>query len=146
MAAPAPRSRAFRARIVAAITAAEKDTSGEIRLHVQNRVQGDIMEVAKQRFEAMGMTATERRNGVLFFVALKDRAFCVLGDRGIDEVVPEGFWEDTVAAMRERFAQGDLLGGLEEGIRKAGWALKEFFPYRSDDVNELSDEISYGKD
>ncbi|MBT3289119.1 MAG: TPM domain-containing protein [Victivallales bacterium] len=144
--AVAPKSKEFRERIVAAITAAEKDTSGEIRLHIQNRVKGDILEVAKKRFEKMGMTATELRNGVLFFMAMKDQTFSVLGDKGIDDLVPDDFWEETVGVMREQFGEGDLLGGLEAGIRKAGQALKEFFPYQSDDVNELSDEISYGEE
>jgi len=142
----APKSKEFRERIVAAINAAEKDTSGEIRLHIQNRVKGDILEVAKKRFEKMGMTATELRNGVLFFMAMKDHTFSVLGDKGIDNLVPDDFWEETVAVMRERFGEDDLLGGLEAGIRKAGQALKEFFPYQSDDVNELSDEISYAEE
>ena len=144
--AVAPKSKEFRERIVAAITAAEKDTSGEIRLHIQNRVKGDILEVAKKRFEKMGMTATELRNGVLFFMAMKDQTFSVLGDKGIDDLVPDDFWEETVGVMREQFGEGDLLGGLEAGIRKAGQALKEFFPYQSDDVNELSDEISYAEE
>ena len=144
--AVAPKSKEFRERIVAAITAAEKDTSGEIRLHIQNRVKGDSREVAKKRFEKMGMTATELRNGALFFMAMKDQTFSVLGDKGIDDLVPDDFWEETVGVMREQFGEGDLLGGLEAGIRKAGQALKEFFPYQSDDVNELSDEISYGEE
>ena len=134
----------FQNRIAAAIQDAERDTSGEIRVHIQNRVKGDIFAAAKARFEEMGMTATELRNGVLFYIAVKDRKFSVLGDRGIDERVPGGFWESTVSAMGELFAQGDLAGGLEAGIREAGKALKEFFPYQSDDVNELSNEISYG--
>jgi uncharacterized membrane protein len=139
-----PTSPEFQNRIAAAIQDAERDTSGEIRVHIQNRVKGDIFAAAKARFEEMGMTATELRNGVLFYIALKDRQFSVLGDQGINERVPDDFWESTVAAMREHFAQGDLVAGLEAGIRQAGEALKEFFPYQSDDVNELSDEISYG--
>ncbi len=139
-----PSSAEFQQRITAAIQAAEHDTSGEIRVHIQHRVKGDIFAVAKARFEELGMTATEQRNGVLFYIAVKDRQFAVLGDQGINDRVPPGFWENTVATMREHFAQGDLAGGLEAGIREAGRALKEFFPYQSDDVNELSDEISYG--
>jgi uncharacterized membrane protein len=139
-----PNSPEFKDRVVKAIEDAERDTSGEIRVHLQHRVKGDIFAAAKARFEELGMTATEQRNGVLFYIALKQRQFAVLGDQGIDERVPDGFWEETVATMREHFAAGDLVGGLEAGIRQAGKALKEFFPYQSDDVNELSDEISYG--
>lgn len=139
-----PSSAEFQQRITAAIRAAEHDTSGEIRVHIQHRVKGDIFAVAKARFEELGMTATEQRNGVLFYIALKSRQFAVLGDQGINDRVPADFWANTVATMREHFAQGDLAGGLEAGIREAGRALKEFFPYQSNDVNELSDEISYG--
>lgn len=142
----APTSPEFRARVTAAIQDAERDTSGEIRVHIQHRVKGDIFAVAKARFEELGMTATEQRNGVLFYVAIKDKRFAVLGDQGINDRVPEGFWQETVDAMRQHFAEGDLVGGLEAGIRQAGKALKEFFPYQSDDVNELSDEISYGNE
>lgn len=140
-----PTSPEFQRRVTAAIEDAERDTSGEIRVHIQNHVRGDLYAAARKRFEDLGMTATEQRNGVLFYLAVKDRNFAVLGDRGIDERVPDGFWQETVDTMRGFFALGDLAGGLEAGIRQAGQALREFFPRQHDDVNELSDEISYGE-
>lgn len=140
-----PTSPEFQRRITAAIEAAERDTSGEIRVHIQNRVKGDLFAAAKKRFEELGMTATEQRNGVLFYIAMKDHRFVVLGDQGINERVPEGFWQETVEVMSGHFAQGDLAGGLEAGIRQAGKALQEYFPRQHDDVNELNDEISYGE-
>lgn len=140
-----PTSPEFQQRVTAAIEDAERDSSGEIRVHIQNHVKGDIFAAARKRFEKLGMTATELRNGVLFYVAVKDHRFAVLGDRGIDERVPDDFWQETVEVMRGHFARDDLAGGLEAGIRQAGQALKEFFPYQSDDVNELSNEISYGE-
>lgn len=130
-------------RLVEAIKTAETNTSGEIRLHVQNRCKEDIFETAQKKFEELGMTATELRNGVLIFMALKDKKFAILGDSGINELVPDDFWQSTVDVMTESFKQKDLVGGLEKGILKAGDALKEFFPYQSDDINELSDEISF---
>jgi uncharacterized membrane protein len=140
-----PTSPEFQQRVTAAIEDAERDTSGEIRVHIQDRVKGDIFAAARKRFEELGMAATEQRNGVLFYLAVKDHRFAVLGDQGIDERVPDGFWQETVDTMRGFFAQDDLVGGLEAGIRQAGKALKEYFPYQRDDVNELSDEISYGE-
>lgn len=137
-----PRDPAVAERLGAAIRAAEKDTSGEIRVHVQPRVKGDIMEAAKRRFEKLGMTRTQQRNGVLFFLATKDKRFAVLGDKGIDERVPDDFWDETVALMSDRFRAGDAVGALELGIRHAGKALGEFFPHQRDDTNELDDEIS----
>jgi uncharacterized membrane protein len=131
-------------RVLEAIRAFEKRTSGEIRVHLSDRVRGDVMEAAQRVFEELGMTATRERNGVLFFVAVPSRRFAVLGDSGIDAAVREGFWSDCVARVRERFAEERYADGLVEGIRMAGEALAEVFPYREDDVNELDDSISRG--
>ncbi len=130
-------------RIMEAIGKAETNTSGEIRVHVQPRCKGEPMEVAKKVFERLKMTRTEQRNGVLFFVAHKDQKFTILGDKGIDDVVPKDFWESIVKVVTDCFGEGRPADGLCDGITAAGNALKEFFPYQSDDVNELNDEISY---
>ncbi len=129
-----------------AIKQAELNTSGEIRVHIQKSVKSDIFEVAKDKFEELGMTATEQRNGVLIFVAAKDKKMAIMGDHGINEAVPEGFWQSTVDAMIEFFKKDDLIGGMEAGILKAGEALKEYFPYQSDDVDELNNEVSIGNE
>ncbi len=129
-------------KVLAAIREFEGRTSGEIRVHLAERAGDDILAAAREAFERLGMTATAERNGVLFFVAVADRRFAVLGDRGIDEKVPEGFWDDVVARVRERFAEGRFADGLVEGISMAGEQLAAFFPHRPDDVNELPDEIS----
>jgi uncharacterized membrane protein len=131
-------------RILTAIRDAEAQTSGEIRVHLQAHADGDIMAAARSRFEALGMTATAARNGVLIFVGIDDRRFAILGDRGIDEKVPPGFWDAAAAAMGERFRQGDLAEGVAAGVAEAGNALAQWFPRTKDDVNELSDEISRG--
>jgi len=133
-------------RLVNAIKQAELNTSGEIRVHIQKSVKSDIFEVAKDKFEELGMTATEQRNGVLIFVAAKDKKMAIMGDHGINEAVPEGFWQSTVDAMIEFFKKDDLIGGMEAGILKAGEALKEYFPYQSDDVDELNNEVSIGNE
>lgn len=130
-------------RIVKAIQQAEKDTSGEIRVHIRNKVKGDIFNVARTKFEKLGMTKTELRNGVLIFVALKNRQFTILGDKAINDLVSNDFWASTVELMTGFFKDGNLVAGLEAGILKAGEVLKEFFPYKKDDINELSDEISF---
>jgi len=130
-------------RIMQAIHEAETNTSGEIRVHVQPRCKGTPIEVAKKVFERLGMTRTEQRNGVLFFVAHKDKKFTILGGKGIDDVVPADFWESIVKTVTDCFSDGRTADGLCDGITAAGNALKEYFPYQSDDVNELNDEISY---
>ena len=130
-------------RIMEAIHEAEENTSGEIRVHIQPRCKGEPIEVAKKVFDRLKMTRTEERNGVLFFVAYKDKKFTIIGDKGIDDVVLAEFWESIVKTVTDCFSEGRTADGLCDGIIAAGDALKEYFPYQSDDVNELNDEISY---
>jgi uncharacterized membrane protein len=133
-------------RLVSAIQAAERNTSGEIRVHVEQTCPApDPLERAKEVFALLHMHETAQQNGVLFYLTLDDRKFALLGDRGIDAVVPPGFWNATRDAMREHLHAGRLVDGLVEGIQRAGEHLKAYFPYRRDDRNELSDEISFGK-
>ncbi|MEZ5071874.1 MAG: TPM domain-containing protein [Bacteroidales bacterium] len=127
-----------------AIRDAEKDTSGEIRVHLDNHCREDVMDRAAWWFAKLNMHQTARRNGVLFYLAVKDRKFAILGDAGINAVIPEGFWDEIKEGMSGRFGEGKYCEGLCDGIRKAGQALQEHFPYQKDDKNELSDEISIG--
>jgi uncharacterized membrane protein len=130
------------ARIVEAIRAAEQATSGEIRVHVQPKARGgDLRFVAERTFERLGMTKTAARNGVLLFIAAEENQFVILGDRGIDEKVPAGFWDDIAAKLTIRFKNGEFTEGIVDAVAAAGEHLREFFPRSSDDVNELPDEI-----
>src|SRR5229473_1629054 len=129
-------------RIVAAIAAAEGETSGEIRIHIQRKVGGgDIRFVAERTFERLGMTKTALRNGVLLFIASEERSFVILGDKGIDEKVPAGFWDEIAAKLTIRFKNGEFTDGIVEAIAAAGQHLREYFPRATDDVNELPDQI-----
>lgn len=133
-------------RILDAIRIAERQTSGEIRVHVQPTVRGaEIRTVAERTFERLGMTKTSLRNGVLLFIATQDHRFVILGDRGIDEKVPPGFWDEIAAKLTIRFRNGEFTDGIVEAITAAGEELKAFFPRATDDVNELTDEISKGE-
>ncbi|SMO36263.1 TLP18.3, Psb32 and MOLO-1 founding protein of phosphatase [Saccharicrinis carchari] len=134
-----------RQRLVAAIQKAEKNTSGEIRIHIENTCPEELMDRAAFLFEKLKMHKTELRNGVLFYLAMKDRVFAVLGDAGINSKVPEGFWDNIKAEMTTLFKNDDPIGAIETGVLMAGEQLQSHFPYQSDDVNELSDEISFGK-
>lgn len=131
--------------IVGAIKSAEKDTSGEIQVHIENHCKGDVLDRAAQVFKILKMHKTELRNGVLFYLAMKDHKFAILGDAGINSKVPEHFWDDIKAHMTEKFKNNQIVEGLAGGINMAGLQLKHHFPYKSDDVNELSDDISFGK-
>lgn len=128
-----------------AIMNAELDTSGEIRVHIDTKCKGEVMDKALKVFKKLKIHETELRNGVLFYLAVKNRKFAVIGDEGINEVVPEDFWEGVKANMLDSFREENYTDGLVDGITQTGAYLKKHFPYQTDDVNELPDEISFGK-
>ncbi len=130
--------------IKSAVQEAELNTSGEIRVHIDNHCREEVMDRAAWWFGKLEMQKTELRNGVLFYLAVKDQKFAILGDAGINALTPENFWDDIKAKMLENFKEGDFATGLQEGVLLAGKQLKEQFPYQDDDVNELSDDISFG--
>ncbi|AKD02698.1 TPM domain-containing protein [Pontibacter korlensis] len=132
-------------KIMAAIQEAEQKTSGEIRVHVESNCEGDVLDRATEVFAELHMHQTELRNGVLFYVALEDHQFAVLGDAGINSTVPDHFWEDITAEVIKHFKQKKYAEGLARGIRMAGEQLQAHFPYdRHGDTNELSDDVSFG--
>jgi len=133
-----------KSQILDAIKAAEKETSGEIRLHIENRCKGDALDCAVFVFDKLEMHKTELRNGVLFYLAVKDRKFAILGDAGINAAVPDDFWDVVSNEVSKEFSQNHFAEGLIKGIQMAGEKLKAFFPYQADDTNELSDDISFG--
>ena len=126
-----------------AIEAAEKNTSGEIRLSVEKHCKEDPLDRAANYFHKIGMDKTALRNGVLIYIAIEDHKFAIIGDSGINQVVPDDFWDTTKEAMLSHFKAGNIVQGLITGINMAGEKLKQFFPYNDDDKNELSDDISY---
>ena len=134
-----------RQRLEAAIKKAEKNTSGEIRIHIENSCPEELMDRAAFLFEKLEMHKTDLRNGVLFYLAMKDRVFAILGDAGINSKVPEGFWDTIKEEMTALFKNDNPIGAIETGVLMAGEQLKTHFPYQSNDANELSNEISIGK-
>lgn len=128
-----------------AVLNAELDTSGEIKVHIETSCKGDILDRAAFIFDKMDMQKTEKRNGALFYLAVKNRRFAVMGDKGINAVVPEDFWDDLKNLLLNHFRKEGFTEGLIEGISMVGTELKKHFPYQTDDVNELSDNISFGK-
>jgi uncharacterized membrane protein len=132
--------------IVAAIEEAERNTSGEIRVHFETTCEIEVLDRATQVFAALHMHETKLRNGVLFYVALKSHKFAVLGDGGINAVVPPHFWEDITQQVIADFKLEKYSEGLAKGIRMAGDQLQSYFPYAGahKDINELSDHVSFG--
>ena len=131
--------------IVAAIAEAESRTSGEIRLHLETNCEEHVLDRAAEVFAELHMHETEQRNGVLFYLAVAQHKFAVIGDAGINAVVPGNFWDDVKIRMQSRFRSGRFVEGLVEGITLAGEQLSVKFPVRADDVNELHDHISFGE-
>jgi uncharacterized membrane protein len=129
-------------RVVSAIQEAERATSGEIRVHVQPKATGgELRTVAERTFERLGMTKTALRNGVLLFIATEEKRFVILGDQGINEKVPAGFWDEIAAKLTIRFKNGEFTDGIVEAITAAGAHLGQYFPRADDDVDELPDTI-----
>lgn len=131
-------------KITEAIRIAELDTSGEIRLHVEGNCKADVLDCAAYWFKKLNMHQTDLRNGVLFYLAVNDHKFAIIGDAGINSKVPDNFWEKIKEHMGSKFKEGIFADALAEGILMAGEQLKAHFPYQADDINELSDDISFG--
>jgi uncharacterized membrane protein len=144
-----PNTKAFltpqeEQEIVAAIGIAEKNTSGEIRVHLEKTTSMAPFDRAVEVFHQLEMEKTKERNGVLLYLAYESKQFAICGDEGIDQKVPSDFWNTTKDTMRTQFMQGNFKQGLIDGILKAGEQLKTHFPYQEDDIDELSNEISKG--
>jgi uncharacterized membrane protein len=131
-------------KVLKAIADAELDTSGEIRVHMDKWCKTDPVFKANNLFTHLEMEKTQKRNGVLLYLAVKEKRFAIIGDEGIDAVVSEKFWDSTANIMRGEFAAGNIVVGLCDGIKEVGVQMKKYFPYEDGDINELSNEISYG--
>lgn len=132
--------------IIRAIREAETSSSGEIRVHLEAKCKGkDPIDRAKEVFAELKMHKTELRNGTIIYVATKDHKIAIWGDEGIHSKVGQNFWDDELELLTKYFMADDYETGLKEAVLRVGEKLREFFPYQGeDDVNELSDDISYG--
>ncbi len=128
--------------IIEAIRIAESKTSGEIRVHIEKSTEIDALTHAKEVFHWLKMDNTKEENGVLIYVAVNSRSFAIYGDRGINTVVSDNFWDSTKDSIQNHFIKGNFKEGLIEGVLKAGEQLQKYFPWNHGDVNELSNEIS----
>lgn len=126
-----------------AIADSEQYTSAEIRVHIETSFDGDVLDRAASVFARLKMHKTALRNGVLIFLGIANRQFAVIGDSGINKLVPENFWDEVKAAMEQHFRNAEFARGLAAGVELAGEQLRKHFPCQSNDVNELSNEISF---
>lgn len=134
-----------KAIIQKAIAAAELNTSGEIRVHIDNLCKEEVLDKAANIFHELKMDATVLKNGVLFYLAVKDQKFAIIGDKGINEKVPADFWDQIKDTMLINFKEQKFTEGLSLGIELAGEKLKLYFPISHNDTNELTNEVSFGK-
>lgn len=132
------------AAIKEAILAAELKTSGEIRVYIEKRFGESVLDRAAEIFDELDLQKTKHRNGVLFYLAVEDHQFAVLGDKGINKKVPPDFWDSIKDTLQQHFREGRFTEGLMEGIHMAGEKLMQYFPYKRTDVNELPDEVVFG--
>ncbi|WP_426669635.1 TPM domain-containing protein [Mucilaginibacter sp. McL0603] len=130
-------------RIRRAIEDAEKHTSGQIRVCIEKTCSEDVLDRAAKYFHQLDMHKTKLRNGVLIYLATVDRKFAIIGDRGINKLVPENFWDDTKEEMLNHFKYGDLVEGIVTGLKIAGEHLQKYFPQTVDNNNELSDDVAF---
>jgi len=131
-------------KIVKAIRTAEIHTSGEIRVHIETSTVKDTIERATEVFYYLKMDETKNKNGVLFYLAVDDQKFAIIGDKNIDFKVSNDFWENIKNTVITEFKTAHYASGLVKGILKVGKELKKHFPFDEKDVNEHSDEISVG--
>lgn len=132
-------------RMVEAIREAEKMTSGEIRIYIELKCRFvDPMDRALEIFNRFDIKNTKNKNGVLIYVAVRDRQFALLGDKGIDEKVGPDFWKKQASLLKQALAEKRYIPGICATVRSIGESLKKHFPYREDDENELPDDIIYG--
>ena len=130
-------------RIRVAIEEAEKHTSGQIRVCIEKSCNEDVLDRAAKYFHQLDMHKTRLRNGVLIYVATVDRKFAIIGDRGINKVVPKNFWDDTKEDMLEHFKYGNMVEGIVTGLKIAGDHLQKYFPHTLEGKNEISDDIAF---
>ena len=130
--------------IIEAIRVAEKNTSGEIRVHIEKTTSEEPFDRALEVFHELKMDQTQLQNGVLIYLAIADKRFVICGDKGINDLVADDFWETTKEIMKNHFKNGNLKQGLIDGILMAGEQLQKYFPWQEGDTNELSNEISKG--
>jgi len=130
--------------IKAAISSAEKNTSGEIRVHIEKICPEDVLDHAAFIFEKLEMHKTKQRNGVLFYLSLEDKKFAILGDAGINAKVPKGFWDKVKDSMYPYLKSEDITQALKTGILLAGKELQAYFPFDKTEGNQLSNDVSFG--
>lgn len=138
------RSKDSQKRIVSAIESAELNTSGEIRVHIESLCKNNPIDRAVYIFNKLKMHETQQRNAVLVYVAYSSHKLSIIGDSGINEKVSDDFWDEIKNQMTLDFSQDRPVDAVCTAVLSVGESLKKYFPYMSDDVNEQTNDISFG--
>lgn len=138
-------TEAERLRVKEAIHQAEGRTSGEIRVHLDEAIEEDVLDHAAFVFEELGMHRTKDRNGVLIYVSVPSKRAAVIGDKAIHERLGDGYWNDVLGILLAHFREGRPCEGLCKGVERLGEQLRTHFPHERNDINELDDDVSFGK-
>jgi uncharacterized membrane protein len=133
-----------RDQIVAAIHEAEEKSPGEIKVYFERHCKIDVLDRAVQVFAKLKLNETKLQTGILIYVAYADKMFAILGDKGINEVVPANFWDETKTIMENDFKEGRFGDGLVKGIKLSGEALRKYYKPMDENKNEISDDIVIG--
>lgn len=128
------------------ISKAELLTSGEIRLHLEEKCQIDTETRALEVFCSLNMGKTRLKNAVLIYISYGDQKFAICGDKGIHENVSNRFWKSLRNSLRRSFEKKDFFNGISVTIMECGRQLRTYFPYQHDDINELENHVSFEKD
>ncbi len=138
-------TRAELDRVRDAVRSAEKRTSGEIRVHLDAAIMEGGLDHAAFVFDDLGMKKTKDRNGVLLYVSVPSRKVAVIGDAGIHAKSGQHYWDAVLELVLSHFREGRHCEGLCAGVERIGDQLLEHFPFQRDDVNELDDDVSFGR-
>ena len=137
--------------IGAAVAVAERETSAEIRVHLDRQLarhtdvpSGDALARARQVFVRLRMHETDEHNGVLIYLAVEDRKLAIVGDDAVHACVGEQYWASVRDAMVERLRRGEAREAILHAVGDVGAILRKFFPPRPGRHNQLSDEVSLG--
>ena len=129
--------------LAAIISEAELLTSGEIRLHLEEKCNIDTQARALEVFYSLNMGNTKLKNAVLIYISYGDQKFAICGDEGIHENVSNRFWKSLRNSLRRSFEKKDFFKGISITIMECGRQLRTYFPYQHDDINELDNHVTF---
>ena len=115
------------------------------RLLSRRRVDEAVLQRSLAIFTAEGLHQTRDHTGILIFVSLLEHEVEVLADRGINEKVPQGTWDEVVGIVTAGLKSSQGGDAFCKAIERCGAVLSEHFPRSPDDKDELSNRLVTGE-